>query len=358
MLKLIEYINSTPDWEQKLSEKPYCITVKRKDNFLMFSYSQIDSDFYNPIVKECRGIILEDITYKPVCVPFYKFGNYGEGYVDTIDWNTARVQEKVDGSLIKVWNYNGEWHVSTNGTIDANDAIVLSDISPYKTFYDLFCEAAKNSNFNIDSLDKNYTWMFELISPFNRVVVPYVDIEIRHIGTRNNNTLQELDIDIGIMKPKSYGFTSLEECIHMASALPFSEEGYVVVDKNWNRNKVKSPAYVAAHHLRNNGVVTKARVVEIFRNNENEEFLNYYPEYTDIFKNVENAINTFFENMNSCITCAEQEKKFDNRKSFAEFAKNSKCPPLLFNWLDGKIKTAQEWLWSQTNDKIVRWIGV
>jgi len=31
-------------------------------------------------------------------------------YADTIDWSAARVQEKVDGSLIKVWYYNGEWN--------------------------------------------------------------------------------------------------------------------------------------------------------------------------------------------------------------------------------------------------------
>ena len=53
MLHLIKFIKSNPDWEQKITEKPYCITVKRKDNFIMFSYSQIDSDFLNPIVKEC-----------------------------------------------------------------------------------------------------------------------------------------------------------------------------------------------------------------------------------------------------------------------------------------------------------------
>jgi hypothetical protein len=199
MLKLIEFILNNPDWEQKLQEKPYYITIKRKDNFLMFNYSQIESDFYNPIVKECRGAILEDGTFNPVCVPFYKFGNYGEGYVDTIDWNTARVQEKVDGSLIKVWNYNNEWHVSTNGTIDSRDAELANNISDFKTYYDLFMKAKKNVNLDFNKLDKQFTYMFELISPYNRVVVPYTEISLRHIGTRNNMTLQEFDMDIGIV---------------------------------------------------------------------------------------------------------------------------------------------------------------
>ena len=35
---------------------------------------------------------------------FFKFFNYGED-VDTVDWQTASVQEKVDGSLIKYFYF-------------------------------------------------------------------------------------------------------------------------------------------------------------------------------------------------------------------------------------------------------------
>ena len=91
MLELQKFIQSNPNWELRLSQKPYCITVKHKDNFIMFSYSQIDSDFFNPVVKECRGIILDD-KFNVCCYGFNKFGNYGEGYADNIDWNTARMQ--------------------------------------------------------------------------------------------------------------------------------------------------------------------------------------------------------------------------------------------------------------------------
>lgn len=358
ILKLVEFIKSNSDWENKLKEKPYCITIKRKDNFIMFNYSQIDSDFYNPIVKECRGLILEDNTYKPLCVPFFKFGNYGEGYVDTIDWNSARVQEKVDGSLIKLWYYNYEWKISTNGTINAHDAELASDVLEYKTFYDLFKVAAKNSNLNISKLDKNCTYMFELISPYNRVVVPYTETEIRHLGCRNNITLKEFDCDIGVTKPKTYGFKSLDECIQMASQLPFSEEGYVVVDKNWHRNKIKSPAWVAAHHLKNNGVVTKARIVAMIRINEQDEFLNYYPEYTQSFNSMNDEIEHFVVTMEDEFEYMKNHMDLSNRKEFAEYAKQTMCPPVLFALLDKKCESVTEWLYAQSDEKIVKWIGV
>ena len=122
-MQLLKFIKENNNWEYILSQNPYCLKIKRDDGYIILSYNQIESDFYNPIVRECRGIILEEKTLIPVCVPFYKFGNYGEGYVPNIDWSSARTQEKVDGSLIKVWYHNGKWRVSTNGTIDAINAL-------------------------------------------------------------------------------------------------------------------------------------------------------------------------------------------------------------------------------------------
>lgn len=277
--------------------------------------------------------------------------------MDTIDWSTARVQEKVDGSLIKVWHHDGAWHVSTNGTIDAKDATV-SEISPYTTYYDLFMAAAKNSNLDITSLNRDYTWMFELISPYNRVVVPYAETELRHIGTRNIHTLEECNINVGITKPKAYGFTSLDECISMASELPFSEEGYVVVDKYWHRNKVKSPAYVAAHHLKNNGVVTYERIVGLIRENEQDEFLVYYPEFKDSFDKVRLAINNFVESVEADKKYAIENVNLESRKDFAMFATKRVCPAFLFGWLDKKCGDVKEWMWNQTDEKIVKWVGL
>ncbi len=357
MLKLLEFINQNPwNWEQKLSEKPYCLTIKRKNEFISFNYNQIDSDFYNPIVRECRGLIL-DTGFNPVCVPFFKFGNYGEGYADGIDWSTARVQSKIDGSLIKVWyDYENEgWRISTNATIDAFDAPLGSDICEYKNFGELFLNTAAYQGVRFSNLNKDFTYMFELVSPWNKVVVYHPKAKIYHIGTRNNKTLEEIDIDIGVEKPTEYPLKSLEECIEAAKNLPFNEEGYVVVDANWNRVKIKSPAYVAAHHLRNNGVITKSRIIALLRTGEEDEFLNYYPEFKEIIIEIKDEIKTFCDDMNWALKKA-LNRKFEDRKRFAEFALSTKCSHIFFNWLYGKIKKPDEWLWKQPDDKIVEWI--
>ena len=355
-MELIKFIHENSDWEDKLSAEPFCLTIKKKNNLAIFTYSQIDSDFYNPIVRECRGVIIDMNTLQPVCVPFYKFGNYGEEYVPEIDWTTARVQEKMDGSLIKLWYYNGEWRVSTNGMIDARD-VDVSGACPYKTFYGLF-KVASEDVLDYSVLDKDYTYMFELTSQFNRIVVPHDTPRITHIGTRNNKTLMETDVDIGVEKPKSYNLKSIGECVEAASKLPFSDEGYVVVDGNWNRVKVKSPAYVVAHHLKNNGVITKRRVVDMIRLGEEDEFLNYYPEFSEVFCEIGSAINAFINTMNFEIERIKPLLPHITRKEFATAAQGTICPHILFSWIDGRINNAREWLMAQTNDKVLQWVGL
>src|SRR5699024_2865527 len=129
-LNLIDFIHNNKDWEEKLTSSPYNIKINRKDGYIIFNYKlgQTDFSINKDLLMECRGIILDEMNdYKHVCVPFFKFFNYGEKCADNIDWNYTTVEEKVDGSLIKFWiGRDGDLRVSTNGTIDARDAIVQS----------------------------------------------------------------------------------------------------------------------------------------------------------------------------------------------------------------------------------------
>ena len=351
MLKLIEYIKSNPNWESDIQKKPYCVEVKKEDGVILLKYNQIESDFLNEMVRECRGIILSD-TFIPVCVPFFKFGNYGESYCPEIDWGSARVQEKIDGSLIKVWYYNGKWRVSTNGTIDAYKAEIKTLIceNKYKTFGELFDEAKKNSNLDFDKLDESNTYMFELVSPYNKIIVPYSETKLYHIGTRNRWTFEEIDEDIGVEKPKEFDLHSIEDCIKATKLMPFSEEGYVVVDKNWNRIKIKSPAYVTAHHLKGNGELNFISLIELLRTNETEEFLTYFPEYKEIVDTYKSKIESIIYGLESYIR-ALSGTVFETQKDFALAVKDHPFASYFFLWRQ-KGTLPKDWFWSLTNNKI------
>ena len=357
ILKIVKFIKSEPDWREVLSKPPYCITIKDDGDFTLLKYSQIDSDFNNEIVRECRGLII-DKNLNPVCVPFFKFGNYGEPYADTIDWATAKVEEKIDGSLIKLWHHEKKWIASTNGTIFAHKAGIGSERDSeikiegaYNNFGELFDEAAARAGLDTGALNPNYTYMFELVSPYNRVVVPYESIELYHIGTRDLVSLQELDIDIGIKKPVTYRCDNLADLIGMASKLQYCEEGYVVKDAAYRRIKVKSPAYVAASHLI--AGLNEKRLLELLRTNETAEFLAYFPEYKPHIDALEDKISQLANYLDSIIKEKIIPVRYETRKEFAQMAKATKYPAFFFVYYDGKAKTPQEWIWSLPNDKIM-----
>ena len=355
MLKVISFIKENQNWREILSSEPYSLLINDDGNFTILKYSQINSDFNNEIVRECRGLII-DKEYNSVCIPFFKFGNYGESYADTIDWNSARVEEKLDGSLIKVWNYDGNWIVSTNGTIFAEKAILGSDDEmktsvEFVNFAELFETACINAQLDFNCLNPQYTYMFELVSPYNRIVVPHDSIDIYHIGTRDNNSLQEIEVDIGIKKPRIYECNNIDDLIDMASKLRYCEEGYVVRDKDFKRIKVKSPAYVAVHHLISG--MNEKRLLELMRTNEVSEFLTYFPEYKTHIDKLTKRIDTFVAYITEILENKIANINFETRKDYAAVVTQTKYPAFFFSYYDAKEQDPLKWLWSMPNDKII-----
>jgi hypothetical protein len=51
-----------------------------------------------PEMQDCRGIILEKGTWNVMSLAFRKFFNAEEGNAHKIDWKTAKILEKLDGS--------------------------------------------------------------------------------------------------------------------------------------------------------------------------------------------------------------------------------------------------------------------
>ena len=282
--KLLKFINKNENWKELIQKEPYNVNVKEEGEYTLLKYNQLESDFNSTIVCCCRGIILNKEN-KIVCFPFYKFFNYAEPQADTIDWESSRVQEKIDGSLIKLW-YDKEWHISTNGCINAFEA-KIKDTN--KTYGDLFSEVFDKSIF--ERLNKDNTYMFELVSPEAQIVVHYNATKIYHIGTRNNKTYKEVEEDIGIEKPKLYNFESLERIIENTNSLSKNEEGYVLVDKNYNRIKIKSKEYLMAHYLIGNCNFTDKRILQIIKMGEEKELLSYFPEYENKINTINKIIN-------------------------------------------------------------------
>lgn len=304
-MKVLELIRAASNWEEILAAAPYFIKTTWDGDYAILKYNQLASDFNEQIVRECRGTIFyipkrDGGWAYPVAVPFYKFGNYGESYVPNIDWSSAKVKEKVDGSLMKVWYHKDEWHVSTNGTIDAHNAPTSVE---KVSFYDIFMRALeKNGNprdfFN--SLDINYTYMFELVSRETRVTIEYPETALYYLGSRSLCTLLEEELPAStddavffkfVKLPRIYPLRTLEDCITAVNAMGADEEGFVVCDRHFNRMKIKSPEYLMAARICNNNIITVKRVMEAMRGGYIDDLYAYLPDYHPYIDDTLNAYN-------------------------------------------------------------------
>lgn len=376
------FIEQHPDWEKLLSEKPYCLTISREQwngmNLVMLKYSQVDSDFNELIVRECRGLILNEDTNEVVSFPFMKFGNFGESYCPEIDWKTAHVGTKIDGSLIKIVNVGDNLLISTNGTILASKAPIAKQIGcKYLFFEDIVTEqldailekSGWQKKLQEEGLcvlwEEGYTYMFELCSPWTRVVVPHKENKLYFLGKRNNVTFEETYFtdDPVFSKifdvPKVFPLKSIDECLAATKKMPWDEEGYVVCDAKFNRVKVKSPAYCAIHHLKGNGVMSYARALDLVRSNEIDEICAYFEEFRPALMECKDR---FWKLVVDTETAWNDYLKIDEslltRKDKASWIiKNFKIPGVAFGMLDKKIESVKAFFMEMPTSKLLKHLG-
>ena len=357
---LLKFIQNNPnDWEEKLSSDPYNLKISRDGPYVMFKYNQLSSDFSNPIVREARGIIFREDNWKCVRRAFDKFFNYGEPNAAEVDWSTARVQTKYDGSLVSAWFDDRKWHYSTNGTIDVYKA-PTGDIK-LPTFGDVLEEAFRNNGSSRKKIfecfaSRNACYTFELVSPQTRVVIPYEKPDLYFIGRRIMPTEREVNPRDSIVSeifktPKEYDFHSAQDVIDAAKELPWDEEGYVVVDSNFNRVKIKSPAWLVAHYARSNNSISKESLIQAILDGDQEEFLVYANDYLEELESVEQEIKDFVKELNDA---AREIKK----KYAAEVQKYPKSiQPYLFSKVNNQ--DAGDWVKeNMTASKLIKYLEI
>ncbi len=330
----------------------------RFPNLVLFKYDQIASDFTQPIVRECRGIVLDEAdNWRVVCRSFDKFFNHGEGHAAEIDWSAARVQEKLDGSLCNLYFYAGEWHVATSGTPDAGGQVHGSEgLTFAEYFWSTF--RAQGGKLPPPGYHRELVFSFELMGPMNRVVVEHVAPWLRLLGVRERvGTQAQYYVErvahlVSIEPVRSFPLTSFAEMeATFPTMSPLSQEGYVVVDANWNRVKVKSPAYVALHHAKDG--MTDRAFVEIARNGETSEVEAAFPEIRARLQEVRIGLAGVREKVSADFDAMRSEP---DQKSFALRAVLRPWSGLLFAMRKGV--PLSEAILNADVDRLLQWMRV
>jgi hypothetical protein len=161
-----------------------------------------------------------------------RFYNEGDPYAAKIDWSTARIEEKLDGTCCIVYfdHVKNEWHVATRSVPEAD--LPFNDWHPtVRTFRDLFFHAALNEAI-LDVMDKEYTYVFEVTSPLNRIVVKYDDHRVSMIAKRHTSSGVEYVTCPLANAPIRWHFNTLADLDKFVNAAdPSVLEGAVVVNR-------------------------------------------------------------------------------------------------------------------------------
>lgn len=346
-------------------ETKYAIKARQHlkyKNLWCLKYSMIESDFNHEIVRECRGLILDsDQNWAVKRIAFHKFFNHGEIHAAPIDWSTARVEEKVDGSLMSIYWHDGHWEVASSGTPDGSGNVMnLQGENQTKTFADLFWETFKKqglrlpdddcfqTSFASDSNPREMTWSFELCTDQNRVLVQHPENIVVLIGIRHNDTGREYRTTcFGHMYPivKTFPLQSLEDCLKAAEQLdPMKQEGYVLVNADFSRVKIKTSQYVHIAHLRDSKC-SPARLLEVIRANEGTEFLAYFPEWKPLYETILGKFQKLGAELDAEFLVL---KDIPVQKDFALQALKSRCSGALFQLRQGRVQKATEFLRNMT----------
>ena len=239
---LEKFIGTSLSEDQKAN-----IRAREKNGMYLYNYGNVVIVPRNdPVLVKCRGLVL-DINGKVLNYPFERFFNPYEKEAVKLDWDAAIVLEKVDGSLICVFWNGKDWEVTTRGSFYPQP---LADLDFAEKFKELFTK--------FDQLSKTHCYMFEMCSEMNRIVTWYEREFISLIGIRNLETFEEyppqhiqhVALSLDVESPKIYDVKDLEGCKKMFEKFPDDEEGFVVIDANFNRLKIKQDSYLALSKIK------------------------------------------------------------------------------------------------------------
>jgi RNA ligase len=288
-------------------------------------------NLWDEVTLSARGLVTDD-TGDIVATPFKKFFNIEEGKFESTE--KFEVWDKMDGSLLIVFWYEGKWIVATRGSFTSDQAIKGVELL---------------KKYNTDIMFRHLTYCFEILFPQNRVVVDYGDYEgLVLLGTFDKNG-KEYDVEMW----SQYGFDvvkkydGIKDYKQLKEMVKNDQEGFVVKFSNGDRIKVKGVEYLRLHKIMTN--VTTTGVWEYLKNGEDVmELLKDVPD--EFYKKIQNYVKdlrySYFQ------ISEDAGKKFDymmygkyndkepitDRKEFAEWVSTQPkhLSGILFRMLDKK----------------------
>jgi len=312
------------------------VTKKKHPSEKLFIYNYTSKTQYeqlwNDITLMTRGLILDD-NYNIVSRPFPKFFSLEESRYNTYG-KKFETFYKLDGSLgIGYW-IRDDFYISTRGSFISSQAQFASNL--IRTKY----QGIKQK------IEKNKTYLFEIIYPENRIVVDYGHtFDIFLLAIIDIKTGKELPIyDIGIPMVKQYpGVHNIDTLKKLNTK---NEEGFVIKFEDDTRIKIKFEEYVKLHKI-----ITQLSTTIIWEHlQEDPELSGILDHITgesyDWVQIVKSKLEDHYTNIvNECTQFFKTSMalNFKSRKEIANHFVKFKYSHILFSMLDNNDYSNQIW---------------
>lgn len=346
------------------------------------NYDMLLSKPGDQLAGECRGMVIRPLVrisagseapvgdVEVVAWPMSRFYNHGDPNAATVDWSDPNLDvfEKLDGTMIVMyWDAVPQvWHAGTRSVPEADLPICKEHVEiGNKTFSQLFWDAMRStfeanrfleaSNFEEwvnSSFNKEVTYVFELTSPYNRVVVKYEDTKATLLAARHTASGEEMRIHVSsiglpiIPRAKTWKISSasaLEAFVNAAD--PATMEGAVVLDSKFNRLKMKNMAWVLSSRAKD--LVTVSRrsallaiikgtiddIIPLVSEDISKELMKMQEQFVTLCANMDAKFQQFFIEADS------------NRRRFAELVltQDDCIPAPFFSMWKGRVPSTLGW---------------
>lgn len=322
--------------------------------YVIYNYTPVCqySKAWDDVTLQCRGLIVHKETGEIIARPFTKFFNYEEhiqegSILPEIPYEEVpEVYDKRDGSLgILYFTPEGEARIATRGSFTSKQALWATGYLTSKDVNHFF--------------DRDFTYLFEIIHPDNRIVVDYGDrtgldiLAIIDIDTGEEVQIPNHPIwdEIG-EKPEMHLFSSVDEL--KKRNVP-NHEGFILFyRKNKLRVKIKFDEYVRLHKIITG--LSEIGIWEMLRDGKsiNDMLENIPDEMHAWLKDIVQQLTSRFLSIE--LTCqsitSQAEVHSEDRKERALFimAQTKGFPGVCFSMLDGKDYKQAIW-------KMIRPVG-
>ena len=286
--------------DKRIAEK----LIHRTDhgNLSIYNYSK-DCQFghsWDEFTIMARGLILDLENRCIVALSFPKFFNASEKEAaGVVKFDSPfDAYTKMDGSLGIVYFHNGSWHVATRGSFTSSQSVVA--------------EKLLHERIDVSLLNKDVTYLCEIIYPENRIVINYSFKGLVMLGAYNVISGVELDYD-GVLRPlcsrlgmriaKRHSFESFVEAQEFVKTLPGSEEGFVIrFHDSGERVKLKGNEYCALHKMISN--ITPLAIWELLCAGYSlDDYKKAMPE--EFYSEIDEIVGCFVSRLNTIVNEVE-----------------------------------------------------